>query len=138
MKLELDDVIIPANELIWSYARSSGAGGQNVNKVSSKAILHWSVLETTALDPDVKMRFLQKFATRVNREGEVVISSERHRDQGRNAADCLTKLQAMVQQVLRPPKIRKATKPSRAAKRRRVESKRKRSENKKMRGRVDW
>jgi ribosome-associated protein len=111
-------------ELRFSYARSSGPGGQNVNKVESKAVLRWDVARSRAVPPDVRARFLARFASRITGEGELVLASQRYRDRERNVADCVAKLQAMLGQVAAPPKRRRPTKPSRGARERRLESKR--------------
>jgi ribosome-associated protein len=127
---------IPADELQWAFARSSGPGGQNVNKVSSKAVLRWNMLASTALPPDVRERFLAKHASRLTTEGELIISSQRYRDQGRNIADAKEKLVEMLAGVATAPKKRRPTKPSRAAKARRIESKQATSKKKQLRSRV--
>ena len=119
---------IPDAELRLSFARSSGPGGQNVNKVSSKAVLHFDVLTTPSLPPDVKQRFLKRYQGRVTNAGEVVIHSEEFRDQPRNIQACHEKLRQMVLTVLRPPKKRKATKPTKGSKVRRLKEKKKRSD----------
>ncbi len=124
-------------ELLFSYARSSGAGGQNVNKVNSKAILHWNPMASPSLPVDVKNRFMQKFGKRLSGDGFLVLQSDSHRDQPRNSADCLEKLRAMILEVAVAPKVRKATKPSRSAKRKRLESKKRHSEKKSNRRPVD-
>src|SRR5216110_438936 len=111
---------IPDAELRLSFARSSGPGGQNVNKVSSKAILHFEVLTTPSLPPDVKQRFIERYKTRRTNAGEVVIHSEEYRDQPRNIEACYDKLREMILSVLRPPKKRRATKPTRGSKVRRL------------------
>ena len=115
---------IPAEEFDWSYARSGGPGGQNVNKVSSKAILRWPATSTPSMPGDVRARFLQRFANRITNEGDLVMSSERYRDQERNRQDCLEKLTAMLLEVARVPKPRRVTRPSKASKARRVAAKR--------------
>src|SRR5258708_23397884 len=123
--LEVNDVIaIPDAELDWSYARSGGPGGQNVNKVSSKAVLRWAVTTSLSLPHDVLARFRKKFANRVTTEGDLVMSSERFRDQDRNRQDCLEKLTALLLAVAEPPKPRKITRPSKASKARRIAPKR--------------
>ena len=107
MDLEITPTIkIPDAELRLSFARSSGPGGQNVNKVSSKAVLHFDVLTTPSLPPDVRQRFLERYQTRLTNAGEVVIHSEEYRDQPRNIQACYEKLRQMVLTVLRPPKTR--------------------------------
>jgi ribosome-associated protein len=120
-------LIIPEAELRLSFARSSGPGGQNVNKVSSKAVLHFSVLTSPSLPPDVRERFLERFRSRITNAGEIVIHSDEFRDQPKNIAACYEKLRQMVLQVLRPPKQRRATKPTRGSKVRRLNDKKSRS-----------
>ncbi|HJP14271.1 MAG: alternative ribosome rescue aminoacyl-tRNA hydrolase ArfB [Nitrospinota bacterium] len=127
---------IPLREFHFRFARSSGAGGQNVNKVNTKATLRWRVAGSASLPGDVRERFLVKFRRRITGEGELVLTSQRFRDQGRNVADCLAKLMGMLEEVARPPKRRAATKPTRGAKERRLREKREHSDKKKTRGRV--
>ena len=129
MDLQITPTIkIPDAELRLSFARSSGPGGQNVNKVSSKAVLHFDVLTTPSLPPDVRQRFLERYQTRLTNAGEVVIHSEEYRDQPRNIQACYEKLRQMVLTVLRPPKKRRATKPTRGSKVRRLNEKKRRGE----------
>lgn len=118
---------IPLDEFEWSFARSGGPGGQNVNKVASKAILRWDFARSLNVPDDVKARFRSRFPSRLTTEGELVLSSELTRDQGRNREDCLEKLAAMLRSAAAVPKARRSTKPSRASKRRRVEAKRRQS-----------
>jgi len=124
---------IPLRELAIRFVRSSGAGGQNVNKVATKAVLRWPVATSRALARDVRDRFLERWSTRIAASGELVLTSDRYRDQGRNVADCLEKLRAMLAEVAEPPKPRKPTKPSRASRERRLEQKRARSTLKRLR-----
>lgn len=126
---------VPARELEITFARSSGAGGQNVNKVNTKAVLRWPVLASRAIPADVRDRFAERFATRITTEGELLLTSDRHRDQGRNVADCLAKLDAMLEAVATPPRPRRKTRPSRGSVERRLEQKRAQSDKKKLRGR---
>jgi ribosome-associated protein len=123
-------IVIPASELRFSFARSSGPGGQNVNKVNSKATLHWNPSSSAALPDDVRSRFLTRFASRLTNEGDVVIVSQESRDQPKNIARCLDKLKAMLAEVLTAPKKRRATKPTKGSQRRRLEAKKQRSETK--------
>jgi len=120
-------------ELRFSYARSSGPGGQNVNKVESKAVLRWDVARSRAVPGDVRARFLERFASRITGEGELVLASQRYRDRERNVADCVAKLQAMLTEVAAPPKPRKKTRPSSGARERRLEAKRARARTKRQR-----
>jgi ribosome-associated protein len=129
MDLEITpNIKIPDAELRLSFARSSGPGGQNVNKVSSKAVLHFAVLTTPSLPPDVRQRFLEQYQSRLTNAGEIVIHSEEFRDQPRNIQACYDKLRQMVLTVLRPPKKRRATKPTRGSKVRRLNEKKRRGE----------
>ncbi len=127
---------IPLREFDFQFARSGGPGGQNVNKVNTKAILRWEVERSPSLPESVRERFLARFRRRITREGEFVLTSQRFRDQGRNVADCLEKLREMLEEVSRPPVKRKPTKPSRGAKERRLKEKHQRGEKKKRRSRV--
>ena len=118
---------IPDAELLWSYARSSGPGGQNVNKVSSKAVLRWDVGASPSVADDVKARLRAQQRRRITTEGELVLSSQRFRDQERNRQDCLEKLCEMVRTATLAPKARKKKRPTRASKERRLAEKRHRS-----------
>jgi len=128
-----DKISIRLTEFDFSYARSPGPGGQNVNKVNSKVILKWSLKKTSALPESVKRRFVVKYANRISQDGSFVISSHRFRDQGRNVADCLNKLRDLILAVAVEPKKRKKTKVSKAAKLRRLEGKRRKSATKQSR-----
>ncbi len=128
---------IPPSEFEWTYVRSSGPGGQNVNKVNSKAVLRWSVAHSPSLPADVRERFLARYRSRITVEGDFIVVSQRYRDQGRNVADVLEKLTALVAAVAVPAKKRRPTKPTRGSVRRRVETKQARSRTKKMRRTVD-
>ena len=128
-----DKIAIRLTEFKFSYARSPGPGGQNVNKVNSKVILKWSLNKTKSLPESVKLRFEKKFAKRISREGDLVLSSHRFRDQGRNVADCLSKLREMILTVAVEPKIRKKKSVSLGAKRRRLDNKKRKSATKQSR-----
>ncbi|MDA7979530.1 MAG: aminoacyl-tRNA hydrolase [Pirellulales bacterium] len=133
-----DKIQIPLRELTFTFVRSSGPGGQNVNKVNSKAVLRWRVTQTRHLPEDVRERFLKQYARRITSEGDFVLSSQRFRDQGRNVGDCLAKLRDLILTVAVAPKRRKPTKPSRAAKARRLKQKKEQGEKKQRRKRVKW
>lgn len=132
-----DRIRIPLWEIVFRFVRSSGPGGQNVNKVSSKAVLRWPAAASPSLPDDVRGRFLERFASRVTAKGEVVLACDRHRDRERNRDDCLEKLRGMLAEVAAPPKPRRKTRASRGSVERRLESKRIRSEQKRQRSRVD-
>jgi|SRR6266849_595678 len=126
---------IPVHEFQWSFARSAGPGGQNVNKVASKAELRWNVAASPALPADVKNRLMAQVRKRITREGELVLTSQRYRDQGRNREDCLEKLRVLILRAATPPRPRKATRPTRASRVHRLQAKKHRSAMKKSRGR---
>jgi ribosome-associated protein len=124
------------SELEFTFARSSGPGGQNVNKVNSKAVLRWNVRQSAALPLDVRDRFLSRYGSRITTDGDLIVTSQRYRDQARNAADALEKLRALVAAVAKPAKKRRATKPSKASVARRIETKQATSRKKQLRRRV--
>jgi ribosome-associated protein len=125
-----DRVRIPRSELVISYARSSGPGGQNVNKVSTKAIVRWNAVASGALPDDVRARLLSVCANRLTTTGELVIASDRHREQGRNLSDCLQRLRALVLAAATPPTVRRATRKPRGANEARLREKRAQSTRK--------
>jgi ribosome-associated protein len=118
---------IPLDEFDWSFARSGGPGGQNVNKVASKAVLRWDLAGSPSVPDEVKGRFRDRFPSRMTTEGHVVLASELTRDQGRNREDCLQKLAAMLRAAAARPKVRRPTRPTKGSQRRRVEAKRRQS-----------
>ena len=119
---------IPDDELRLSFSRSSGPGGQNVNKVSSKATLRFDVRSSPSLPEDVRERFLAQFASRITTKGEVVIHSDEHRDQPLNIEACKDKLRQMLEAVARAPKRRRPTRPTKGSKTRRLKDKKSRSQ----------
>ena len=128
---------IPLAEFEFRFTRSSGPGGQNVNKVNSKAQLRWPVVASPSLPDAVRERFRSRFGNRISADGDLLIASQRYRDQARNVDDCLEKLRAMLAAVAAPPLRRKRTRPSRASIERRLGDKRRRSEKKQSRRGVE-
>ena len=131
-----EHIRVRLRELRFSFARSSGAGGQNVNKLNTKATLRWAVARSPSLPQDVRARFLRRHARRITASGDLVITSQRFRDRGRNVADCLEKLRAMLAEVAVPKRRRLPTKPTRASVQRRLEGKRRARRNKQQRRRI--
>lgn len=126
--LEINDRLrIPDDEFSWTFVRSSGPGGQNVNKVASKAVLRWNVVASPSIPDDVKARLQQQQRRRISSSGDLLLSSQRYRDQERNRLDCLDKLAEMIRAAATVPKTRRKTKPSRGARERRLAAKKRRS-----------
>lgn len=123
-------ITIPHRELRFSFARSSGPGGQNVNKLNTKAVLRWVPRESVALSEAVLGRFLSQSANRLTEQGEIVLSSDRYRTQGRNIEDCLGRLKALINVAAVPPTIRRITRKPRRANEARLKNKRATSQKK--------
>lgn len=129
-------VQIPFFEMEFSYARSRGPGGQNVNRTNSAAILRWNLWASQSLSDELKERLAQKLHGKLTTEGDLIIRSEVHRDQDQNRSDCIKKLHETLKKALFVPKRRVATKPTRSSQRKRLESKKKDSEIKALRKKV--
>ena len=129
------DCQVKVDEVDFTAIRAQGAGGQNVNKVSSAAHLRFDV-RASSLPEDVKARLLALADQRINGEGVIVIKALESRSLPMNRADALVRLQAMVDSVARPPTVRRATKPTRASKLRRLDSKTRTAQTKASRAKV--
>jgi ribosome-associated protein len=127
--------VIDPRDLSWTAVRASGPGGQNVNKVSSKVELRFDLEGTSALPPWAKARMRTLCKNRLDAEGRVRIVAQDTRDQLQNLAHAKEKLAALITEALHPPTPRRATKPTRASKRRRLTDKRLHSEKKSLRKR---
>jgi ribosome-associated protein len=129
---------IPADELVITYARSPGPGGQNVNKVNTKVILRFSVRSSRCLSDDQRVRVLERVPPRyLTKDGDVVLHASEHRDQSRNREAALARLASILGEALRRPKARRRTRPTRAARARRLDLKARQSEKKRARGTGD-
>jgi ribosome-associated protein len=117
-------LLIPADELSWTAVRSSGPGGQNVNKVATKVELRFDFEASAVLGPSVKARLLRNVEGRLDAEGRLLITSDETRSQSRNLELARARLAEFVRAALVAPKRRKKTRPSRASKERRLEQKR--------------
>ncbi len=122
-------------EVEWVAVRAQGPGGQNVNKVSSAVHLRFDVRASSLPEP-VKERLLALRDSRITQEGVVVIKAQQFRSQEQNLADAMARLNALVQSVALPPRVRRATKPTYGAQQRRLAGKSQRGETKALRGRI--
>ncbi len=127
---------IDESELDVTFVRSSGPGGQNVNKVATAAQLRFDAANSRSLPADVRVRLVARAGSRVTREGVLIITARRFRTQERNRADAIDRLVEMIRAAATPPKHRRKTKVSRAAKANRVDAKRRRSATKRLRSSV--
>jgi ribosome-associated protein len=115
---------IPRSEIEFDFARSAGPGGQNVNKVNSKAVLRWRPASSAVLPTLVLQRLLEQSGNRLTRDGVLVIACDTHREQGRNVGECLHRLRALIVAAMARPRVRRPTKATRASQERRLNEKR--------------
>lgn len=128
-------VVVPAEAIAFRAVRSSGPGGQNVNKVASKVELRVDLARVTGLHPAARSRLLVLAASRLDAEGRLVVVSQKTRDQSRNLEDAREKVRGLLLRGLAVPRARRATRPSKGSKERRLEAKRHGAERKRGRGR---
>lgn len=122
---------IPASELDWRFTASGGPGGQHANKTSSRVQLSWNIVDSHVLNETIKTRLKRRYGN------EIRLEVDDYRSQLRNRELAAQRLKSRILEGLKRPKRRKATKPTRGSKRRRLKAKRQRSETKRLRGRVD-
>ena len=128
-----DQISIDESELEESFVRSSGPGGQNVNKLSTAVQLRFDVRHSPSLPNDVALRLMRLAGRRMTKDGVLVLIAQNHRTQERNRAEAQDRLVALIQEAAIRPTVRRATKPTKASKERRIEGKKRRSGIKKMR-----
>ncbi len=132
--LEVNERIrIPDEEFAWSFVRSGGPGGQNVNKVASKAVLHWDVGVSPSVPEEVKTRLHTLQRRRITKEGVLVLTSQRFRDQEKNRQDCLDKLRELLLEASFVPKARRPSKPTKGSRERRLKEKKHRAVTRRQR-----
>ncbi len=131
------DIQIPLNEFEWSFVRSSGPGGQNVNKVSSKAQLRWNPSLGDHLSADVLARLSAAHPSCWTKDGEIVVMSQRTRDALKNREDCLEKLKTMILAAIKVPKRRIPTRPTKGSIKRRLDDKNRNAQKKRDRQNLD-
>lgn len=131
-------ILIPEKEYDISFSRSRGKGGQKVNKTSTKATLHWDIYNSHVLTPEQKWKIIHELENKINEKGELVLYTQSERSQTQNKNQVIEKLNQLVNKVLTPDKKRIPTKPSKAAKERRIQQKKKVSEKKKLRRKVKY
>ena len=131
-------VEIPDDELSVSFLRSSGPGGQNVNKVATAVQLRYHLEHSRVLSEAVKLRLRSLSGRRLNADGSILIVARNHRTQERNRRDAEQRLAELIRRALTVPKVRKATRPSRAARERRLERKVRKQRTKGLRARPRW
>ncbi|MAE75175.1 MAG: aminoacyl-tRNA hydrolase [Bdellovibrionaceae bacterium] len=126
------------HEIWWSTSRSSGKGGQHVNTTESQVELHWSFASSSALSETERQRLRPVLARYLTKSGELIIKRSSHRSQHRNKAAAWSYLEQLLITGIKPPKKRKATKPTRASIRKRLDSKKKQADKKRTRGKIDY
>jgi len=133
-----DNLAIPEDELKFAASRSGGPGGQNVNKVSTRVMLRFDVRGSSSLSEWQRRRILSRLATRVTKDGVLVVASQQHRSQRANREAAAARFVELLREALRRLPVRKRTAVPRAAKERRIESKKQRSRRKRLRSEVSW
>jgi len=128
-----DDIAIGEEEINLKFVRSSGPGGQNVNKVSTAVQLRFNVVGSPTLPADIRSRLMELAGNRITEEGVLVIDAQQYSTQERNRQAAIDRLVNLIKEASIPPKVRRKTKPSAGSKKRRLESKRRRSEIKQNR-----
>jgi len=131
-------VCIPLSEISFTFSRSSGKGGQHVNKVNSRVTLWFDLAASRSLTEEQKKLIRQRLAGRINKQGMLQIDADRRRSQGANREDALSRFSSLLRAALHVNRARRKTKPSRGAKKKRLQQKKQRSQLKKQRSRKNY
>ncbi len=129
----MNRIEIAFSEYRFIFSRSAGAGGQHVNKTNTKVTMYWNPLASENFSADFLTKFKQKYPQYVLDDGQIQITCQEHRSQKRNQEECIKKLHHLIEEVLKPVKPRKATKPKRSAILKRLDSKERNSKKKQLR-----
>ncbi len=132
------DVAIPDEEFEWKFIRSSGPGGQNVNKVATAVQLRFLLPRNTSLPVAARNRLRRIAGQKINDDGTILITARSERSQDQNKRDALERLADLIRTAMIEPKIRKKTRPTKASKERRIDTKKRRGDTKQGRGRGGW
>ncbi len=133
-----EHLIVPAAEMDLVFARSGGPGGQNVNKVNTKATLCWNINNSTVLYPTAMARLRALAGSKLTDAGILQITSQVHREQPRNIQACRERLKNLILEAMKPPTIRRPTQPTRGSQRRRIEDKKNVAQKKQNRSTNNW
>jgi ribosome-associated protein len=134
----VEGVLVPESELVFKASRSSGPGGQNVNKLNTRVTALFDVAGSPSLSGDQRQQILNVLSTRMDKNGVLHVVSQKHRSQEANRRAAMERLQELVRDALRPKPVRRKTKTPRAARERRLQEKKQRSARKQQRTGKDW
>jgi len=133
-----EGVLIPEGELVFKASRSSGPGGQNVNKLNTRVTVLFHVAGSPSLSEEQKQQVRRRLAGRIDKDGVLHVASQKHRSQEANRRSAVERLQQLVQEALRPEPVRRKTKAPIAARERRLQEKKQRSDRKQQRMGRNW